>query len=81
MPWLSVNERNQAIGMIVGGMSARVVARRFGCCRKTIDRLTVRYQHTGAVHDLQRPGRHRVTRSLHYVDALTSTSIGSHSHC
>ena len=61
MPRLSENERNQAIGMLAGGMSARVVARRFGCCRKTIDRLAARYQQTGAVHDRQRPGRPRVT--------------------
>ncbi len=61
MPRLSENERNQAIGMLAGGMSARTVARRFGCCRKTIDRLAGRYQATGAVHDRQRPGRPRVT--------------------
>ena len=60
MPRLSENERNQAIGMLAGGMSASVIARRFGCCRKTSDRLAARYQQTGAIHDRQRPGRPRL---------------------
>ncbi|WAQ94934.1 TCB2-like protein [Mya arenaria] len=51
MPRLSKNERNQAVGMLAGWMSAMVVARRFGCCRKTINLLVSRYQQTGAVHD------------------------------
>ena len=59
-PRLSENERNQAIGMLAGGMSASVIARRFGCCRKTSDRLAARYQQTGAIHDRQRPGRPRL---------------------
>jgi len=50
-----------AIGMLAGGMSARVVARQFGCCGKTIGRLAARYQQTGPVHERQRPGRPRVT--------------------
>jgi len=57
MQRVSENERNQAIGMLAGGMSARVVERRFGSCRKTIYRLAARYQQTGTVHDRQRPGR------------------------
>ena len=57
MPWLSENEGNQALGMLAVGMSARVVAPRFGCCRKTIDHLAALYQQTGAVEDRQRPGR------------------------
>ena len=61
MSLLSENERNQAIGMLAGGMSARVVARRFGSCLKTIDRRASRYEQTGAVHDRQRHGRPRVT--------------------
>ena len=47
--------------MLAGGMSTRAVARRFGCYRKTIDRLAARYQQTRAVHDRRRPGRPRVT--------------------
>ena len=61
MPRLSENERNQAIGMLAGGMSARVVVPWFGCCRKMSDRLASRYQQTRAVHDRQRPGRPLVT--------------------
>ena len=61
MSRLSENERNQAIGMLAGRMCARVVARRFGCCGKTIGRLAARYQQTGNDHDRQRPGRPRVT--------------------
>ena len=67
MPRLSENERNQAIGMLAGGRSARVFAYRFGCCRKTIDRLAAWYQQTGlftTCSDL-------VGLVLHYVDALT----------
>jgi len=61
MPRFPKNERNQAIGMFAGGMSARLVALRSVCCRKTIDRLAARYQQTGTVHDRQRPGRPRVS--------------------
>ena len=56
----------RSIGMLAGGMSARVVARRFGCCQKTIDRLADRYQQVGTVHDRQRPGRPRVTTARAY---------------
>jgi len=82
MQRLSEIEQNQAIGILAVEMSARVVARRFGCCRKTIDRLAARYQQTGTVHDRQRPGRPRVTTArADSLITLTHFSIGSHSHC
>ncbi len=61
MPWLSEKERHQAIGMLTAGATARDVARLFGCCRKTIERLAARYRHTGTVRDQPRAGRPRVT--------------------
>jgi len=55
--------------MLAGWMSARVVARRFGCLRKTIERLAARYQQTWTVHDRQGPGRPRVTTARATVTA------------
>ena len=72
MSWLSENEQNQAIGMLAGGMSASVVACRFGCCGKTIDLLAARYQQTGTVHDRQRPGRPRVTTARARLEPIVS---------
>lgn len=61
MPRLSESDRNQAIGMLEAGLTASAVARRFGCCRKTIQRLVTRYQQNGTVRDRPRPGQPRVT--------------------
>ena len=61
MPRLTIDERNQAIGMLNAGMSATVVSRHFGCTRKTIERLRRRFSVTGNVADSPRSGRQRVT--------------------
>ena len=54
-------QRNQAIGMITGGMSYREVARRMNCSHQTISRLVERHTVTGSVDDRPRLGRQRVT--------------------
>lgn len=61
MPRLSENERNQAIGLLLGGWTAVAVAGHFGCSRQTIQNLLSRYVATGTVRDRQRPGRARAT--------------------
>ena len=59
MPRLNNDERNQAIGILNAGMSATVVARHFGCTRKTIERLQRRFRITVNVADRPRSGRLR----------------------
>ena len=61
MPRLNNDERDQAIAMLNAGMSAIVVSRRFGCTRKTIERLRIRFRVTGNFADHPRSGRLRVT--------------------
>lgn len=61
MPRLSEAERNQVLGMLEAGIASNAIARRFGCSRKTIQRLVTRYQQTGTVRDRPRPGHPRVT--------------------
>lgn len=54
-------QRNQAVGMIMGGMSYHEVARRMNRAPSTIMRLVERHNVTGPVKDRERPGRQRVT--------------------
>lgn len=61
MPRLSEPERNQAIGMLRAGMTAREVARRFNVHECTVCRLHTRFRQTHVVSDRPRSGRPRVT--------------------
>lgn len=61
MPRLTRDERWRAVGLLDAGLSARQVARRFGCNVSTIARLLQRHEETGSVADRPRPGRARVT--------------------
>ena len=61
MPWLTENERWQAIGMLGTGLSQSAVARRFGVAVSTICRQQQRHLQTGSVQDRPRPGQPRVT--------------------
>ena len=61
MPRLSQVEREQAIGMLEAGKAVRLVARRFHCTLRTINRLRDRYAETGTTNDRPRSGRPRVT--------------------
>ena len=60
MPRLNQNQRIQALTMLARGNVSKV-NRAFGCHRNTIIRLCQRFQQTGGVADLRRPGRPRVT--------------------
>ena len=61
MPRLNSDERKQAIGMLNAGVSATVVSWRFGCTRRTIERLRRRFRVKGNVSDRPRSGMPRVT--------------------
>ena len=61
MPRLTNDERNQAIGMVTGGMSFAQVAMRMRVHRHTISRLISRHRRTDSVADRPRAGRPRVT--------------------
>ena len=61
MPRLSEQERNQAIGMLRAGMTAREVARRFNVHEGTVCCLQTRFRQTHVVSDRPRSGRPRVT--------------------
>lgn len=82
MPRLSAEERNRAQGMLEGGLSQRVVARRLRCHHSTIARLVQRHHATGSVDDRPRPGRQRVTtarqdrqiRMIHLRDRFRTAS-------
>ena len=56
MPRLNNDERNQATGMLNAGTSANVVSLRFGCNRKTIERLRRPFRVTGNVADRSQSG-------------------------
>ena len=57
MPRLSLQQRQEAIGMLLSGQSIVFVAHFFGFCRKTIRKLQDRYQNSGSVVDNARSGR------------------------
>lgn len=61
MPRLPRESRDQAMGMLMAGMSEAAVARHFGVARSTVNRLRKRHYQTGSTRDRPRPGRPRVT--------------------
>ena len=61
MPRLSLDERNQALGMLEAGASQLMVAGRFGCSVRTVQELQRRQRETGAAIDRPRSGRPRIT--------------------
>ncbi len=61
MPRLSQAHRDQAIGMLVAGLSKVEVARRFGCTKAAIYRLERWFQLTGRTQDRPRCAAPRVT--------------------
>ena len=61
MPRLNAQDRGIAIGMLQANVSARAVARHFGCNHTTVLRLADRYQRRASVADRPRTGRPRVT--------------------
>jgi transposase len=64
MPRLSEADRNQAIGMLLGGASVVDVERTFNCSRNTVHELVSRYRLTGDVHDRPRSGKQRATHQM-----------------
>ena len=60
MPRLTEAERNQAIGMLRGGMVKKAAVNFFGCSHTTIGRLLQRFINTSTAHDRPRPGKERV---------------------
>lgn len=67
MPRLTRDERWRAVGLLDARLSARQVARRFGCNVSTIARLLQRHKKTGSVADRPRPGRARVPAQGRYI--------------
>ena len=61
MPRLSAVQREQAIGMLMGGISQPAVARHFNVAKSTVLRLVRRLEETGSTRDRPRPGQPRVT--------------------
>jgi transposase len=61
MPRLRQNEREQAVGMLLAGMTQTQIANHFNVSRMTIYRLMVRLRDTGNTSDRPRSGRPRVT--------------------
>lgn len=61
MPRMSVLNRARATAFLDEGVSVKEVARRMGVCPKAIRKLRNKFQATGLVKDLRRPGRPRVT--------------------
>ena len=61
MPRLPRESRDQAMGMLMAGMSEAAVARHFGVARSTVNRLRKRHYQTGSTRDRPRPGQPRVT--------------------
>ena len=61
MPRLPQHCRDQAFGMLEGGVSVRAVAEHFNCTLATIYRLRQRHNATGTTMDRPRSGRPRVT--------------------
>lgn len=57
MPRLSKVDRERAIGMLQVGIPKEEIADRFGCTRRTINRLWSRFNETGTTSDRPRPGR------------------------
>lgn len=90
MPRLTPEQRGRALGMKDMGASNVLIARTFGCHRKTIENLMKRYRDTGTTLDRSRTGRPRVTsrredrylRTLHLrnrfltVAESASTALG-----
>ena len=60
-PWLTLDQRNVAIGMLTGGMRVKEVALRFIVNESAISRLRAKYRQTGTVKDRPRPSRPRKT--------------------
>ena len=60
-PGLCINDRNIALGMLLGDARAYDVARGFGCTELTIYRLQQRVRQTGRVNDRPWSGRPRIT--------------------
>ena len=60
-PGLSINDRNIAFELLLGGARASDVARRFGYTERTIYHLQQRVRQTGSVNDRPRSGRPRIT--------------------
>jgi transposase len=56
-PNMTVEERNQAMGMIVAGCTRGEVAAAFGRSRQCIGRLIIKYNTTTSVQDKPRSGR------------------------
>ena len=61
MPRLPRPHRDQAIGMLQVGRSARIIVRTFAVHHSTVVRLTERYRITGSSNDRARSGQPRVT--------------------
>ena len=61
MARLSRDQRNQAIGMSIAGLSFSRIANHLNVHRSTICRLLRRQRQTGGVADARRTGRPRVT--------------------
>ena len=86
MPRLSKNDRERAIGMLLGGLSQTDVARRLGVHRTTIARLWNRFTTTVSTDDRPRPGQRqamtprqdRYIRLIHTRERFQFATITAH---
>ena len=69
---LSKDQRNLIIGELKAGSTLNDIAHHFNCSRQTVHNLISRYNSSGSVRVLAKPGRARVTTLRPYhVNTLT----------
>ena len=73
VPGLTLERRQQALGMLDAGMPVNDVANHFGVQRCTVSRLRTRYQQTGSAKDPPRSGRPKKTNQRENNYIVTSS--------
>ena len=58
----SVEKRSEMIGAIKSGATFSDVAQRYRCQKRTVIKTWNRYQTTGSVKDMNRPGRPKILK-------------------
>ena len=79
MPRMSQQDRAIAAGLLEANWSVKAVARRLGVSPKAIRKLRDKFERTGAVQDLPRSGRPRVTtRRADSISCMTGIRHDRH---
>lgn len=58
---LDLVQRGKILGLHEAGWSARKIAKKLGCDRRTVDRILIKFAKTGSVNSLPKSGRPRKT--------------------